>query len=55
MRQGNLDCLSKPPFILGSECAGVVEAVGEGVENVKVNNMICSFLFSNKSLVYKLF
>lgn len=35
-RQGAIDSPPKTPFIMGSECAGDIEQVGEGVENFKV-------------------
>lgn len=37
-RQGGLDGLPKTPFVLGFECAGVVEQVREGIEKVKVSS-----------------
>lgn len=37
-RQGAIDSLPKTPFIMGVECAGDIEQVGEGVENFKVRN-----------------
>nr|CAD7568692.1 unnamed protein product [Timema californicum] len=36
VRQGAIDSPPKTPFILGFECAGEVEEVGEGVEGFKV-------------------
>ena len=36
VRQGVIDSPPKTPFILGFECAGEVEEVGEGVEDFKV-------------------
>lgn len=36
-RQGAIDSPPKTPFIMGSECAGDIEQVGEGVENFKVS------------------
>lgn len=36
-RRGAIDSPPKPPFIMGTECAGEVEAIGEGVENFKVS------------------
>ncbi|VDM33404.1 unnamed protein product [Hydatigera taeniaeformis] len=35
MRQGLLDFLGKPPFVMGSECCGKVSEVGEGVTKFK--------------------
>lgn len=43
-RQGAIDSPPKTPFIMGSECAGDIEQVGEGVENFKVS--ISSKLFN---------
>ncbi|XP_043479653.1 synaptic vesicle membrane protein VAT-1 homolog-like isoform X1 [Leptopilina heterotoma] len=39
-RQGAIDSPPKTPFILGSECAGEIEQVGEGVENFKVGDRV---------------
>ncbi|XP_033215819.1 synaptic vesicle membrane protein VAT-1 homolog-like [Belonocnema kinseyi] len=39
-RQGAIDSPPKTPFILGSECAGDIEQVGEGVENFKVGDRV---------------
>jgi len=36
-RQGAIESLPKAPFILGFECSGVIEQVGEGVEKFKVS------------------
>ncbi|KAF0765704.1 synaptic vesicle membrane protein VAT-1-like [Aphis craccivora] len=36
-RQGVIESLPKAPFILGFECSGVIEQVGEGVEKFKSN------------------
>lgn len=38
-RQGAIDSLPKTPFIMGVECAGDIEQVGEGVENFKVRKI----------------
>lgn len=38
VRQGAIDSPPKTPFILGFECAGEIEQVGEGVTNFKVCN-----------------
>lgn len=37
VRLGAIDSPPKTPVILGLECAGEVEAVGEGVEDFKVS------------------
>lgn len=37
VRQGAIDNPPKTPFIMGFECAGIVEAVGEGVTELKVS------------------
>lgn len=37
-RQGAIESLPKAPFILGFECSGIIEQVGEGVEKFKVSN-----------------
>ncbi|XP_043286075.1 synaptic vesicle membrane protein VAT-1 homolog-like [Venturia canescens] len=39
-RQGVIDSPPKTPFIMGSECSGDIEAVGEGVENFKVGDRV---------------
>ncbi|XP_048483748.1 synaptic vesicle membrane protein VAT-1 homolog-like isoform X1 [Plutella xylostella] len=40
VRQGAIDSPPKTPFILGFECAGEVEQVGEGVTNFKVGDQV---------------
>ncbi|VVC25457.1 NAD(P)-binding domain,GroES-like,Polyketide synthase, enoylreductase domain,Alcohol dehydrogenase, N- [Cinara cedri] len=39
-RQGAIESLPKAPFILGFECSGVIEQVGEGVEKFKVGDRV---------------
>ncbi|XP_050421793.1 synaptic vesicle membrane protein VAT-1 homolog-like [Adelges cooleyi] len=39
-RQGAIESLPKAPFILGFECSGIIEQVGEGVENFKVGDRV---------------
>lgn len=45
MRQGAIDSPPKTPFILGFECAGEIEQVGEGVTNFKVRIIYVLDLF----------
>ncbi|VDK39640.1 unnamed protein product [Taenia asiatica] len=40
MRQGLLDFLGKPPFVMGSECCGKVAEIGEGVTKFKVGDEV---------------
>lgn len=40
VRQGAIDSPPKTPFILGFECAGEIEQVGEGVTNLKVGDQV---------------
>lgn len=40
VRQGAIDSPPKCPFILGFECAGEIEQVGEGVEGLAVSLII---------------
>ncbi|KAL1434197.1 hypothetical protein MTO96_011840 [Rhipicephalus appendiculatus] len=42
VRQGALDNLPKTPFIMGFECSGEVEAVGEGVTDFKVGDRVAA-------------
>lgn len=42
MRQGAIDNQPKTPFILGFECAGEVEAIGENVEGVAVGDRVAA-------------
>jgi NADPH:quinone reductase-like Zn-dependent oxidoreductase len=44
VRQGAIDSPPKTPFILGFECAGEVEEVGEGVTDFKVSHSHVVFL-----------
>lgn len=37
VRQGAIDSPPKCPFILGFECAGEIEQIGEGVEGFAVS------------------
>ena len=37
MRQGALENSPKPPFVMGFECAGVVESIGENVHGISVS------------------
>lgn len=39
-RQGLVDQSLKPPFILGFECAGEVEALGDGVVDIQVRKKV---------------
>lgn len=40
VRQGTIDSPPKTPFILGFECAGDVEQVGENVKNLKIGDRV---------------
>ncbi|RZC34286.1 ADH N domain containing protein, partial [Asbolus verrucosus] len=40
VRQGAIDSPPKCPFILGFECAGEIEQVGEGVEGFSVGDQV---------------
>lgn len=46
VRQGAIDSPPKCPIILGFECAGEIEQVGEGVEGFAVSTLY--FLFREK-------
>ena len=39
VRQGAIDNPPKVPFVMGFECAGEVEAIGEAVEDLKVGGL----------------
>jgi NADPH:quinone reductase-like Zn-dependent oxidoreductase len=47
VRQGAIDSPPKTPFILGFECAGEVEDIGEGVEDFKVSHSHVVFFALN--------
>lgn len=54
-RQGAIDSPPKTPFIMGSECAGDIEQVGEGVENFKVSEpseLLPKVFFNNNSSIF---
>ncbi|UYV60761.1 VAT1L [Cordylochernes scorpioides] len=42
VRQGVVNNLPKPPYIMGLECAGEVEAVGEDVEGLQVGDKVAA-------------
>ncbi|KAK7584048.1 hypothetical protein V9T40_005011 [Parthenolecanium corni] len=42
VRQGTIDSPPKTPFILGFECAGDVEQVGENVKNLKIGDRVAA-------------
>ncbi|KAF7260448.1 hypothetical protein EG68_02175 [Paragonimus skrjabini miyazakii] len=44
LRQGLIEQLMKPPFAMGSECAGIVTAVGEAVTEYKVGERVVVLL-----------
>lgn len=63
LRQGVIDNPPKLPVIMGYECAGEVEAVGEGVPDVQVGDRVAAFsdgkawaelVVVNTKFVYKL-
>jgi NADPH:quinone reductase-like Zn-dependent oxidoreductase len=47
VRQGAIDSPPKTPFILGFECAGEVEDIGEGVTDFKVSHSRVVFFALN--------
>lgn len=63
VRQGAIDVQSKPPFVMGFECAGEVEAVAADVTSLQVGDRVIAFMESkawselvtcNAKHVYKL-
>ncbi|XP_076333194.1 synaptic vesicle membrane protein VAT-1 homolog-like isoform X2 [Tachypleus tridentatus] len=42
VRQGVIDSPPKTPFILGFECAGEVEGIGEGVSDIKIGDRVAA-------------
>ena len=46
VRQGVMENLPKTPFVMGFECSGEVEALGENVDNFAVSQIYASFIFS---------
>lgn len=48
VRQGAIDSPPKCPFILGFECAGEIEQIGEGVEGFAVSFPL--FIFTSKNV-----
>ncbi|XP_038070061.1 synaptic vesicle membrane protein VAT-1 homolog-like isoform X2 [Patiria miniata] len=42
-RQGSVDDCPRTPFILGTECSGYIEALGTGVEDLKVGDRVVAF------------
>ncbi|GIY86870.1 synaptic vesicle membrane protein VAT-1 homolog-like [Caerostris darwini] len=63
LRQGVIDCPPKLPVVMGYECAGEVEAIGEGVPDVQVGDRVAALtdckswaelVVVNTNYVYKL-
>ena len=47
VRQGAIDVQSKPPFVMGFECAGEVLAVGSGCDDsLRVGDRVLAFMES---------
>ena len=44
IRQGAIDVQSKPPFVMGFESAGEVEAVAADVTNIRVGDRVIAFM-----------
>lgn len=42
LRQGAIDNQPKTPFVMGFECAGEVEAIGEGVDTLAVGDRVAA-------------
>lgn len=40
LRQGAIDVNSKVPFVMGFECSGIIEDLGEGVTDFKVGDRV---------------
>lgn len=55
VRQGVIDSPPKCPFILGFECAGEIEQIGDGVEgfSVRIHNIKKFKLFDLKFIKIK--
>jgi Zn-dependent alcohol dehydrogenase len=52
VRLGAVDSPPKTPFILGFECAGEVEVVGEGVEDFKVSHFVLLGMFAKADMCW---
>lgn len=44
VRQGAIEVQSKPPFVMGFECAGEVEAVASDVSEIRVGERVIAFM-----------